>query len=63
MMGDFNRDKQNDLQDLYIYVSYWLILDCSAPDFCEGTDVNRDTKVNAIDYSILMQYWLQRCNE
>jgi hypothetical protein len=63
MMGDFNIDKQNDLQDLYIYVSYWPTLDCSAPDFCEGTDVNRDTKVNATDYSILMQYWLQRCNE
>jgi len=33
---------------------YWLNADCVQPDFCDGIDMNRDSIVNLLDYSLLM---------
>jgi hypothetical protein len=52
---DFDFDGDVDLADLAILVSYWLEQDCGLPDWCEGTDLNRDTEVNFIDYAIFAQ--------
>jgi hypothetical protein len=32
--------------------SYWLVSGCSAPDWCGGSDINRDSIVNFLDYAM-----------
>ncbi|MHC4105919.1 MAG: hypothetical protein ACYSR9_13335, partial [Planctomycetota bacterium] len=33
---------------------YWLNADCGHPDFCNQTDMNRDSLVNLLDYALLL---------
>ena len=35
-------------------VWYWLNKNCVHPDFCNDTDMNRDSIVNLLDYALLM---------
>jgi len=51
-VGDINYDGEINEDDLNILISYWLS-ECSFPDWCEGSDLNRDGIVNFIDQAIL----------
>jgi hypothetical protein len=48
--------KQHDkhLTDLFKTITkYWLIGNCTAPDHCDGADLNRDGQVNFLDLALL----------
>jgi hypothetical protein len=45
--------------DLQIFISHWLEADCTAPDWCDGTDMNESGTVNFADYAILATYLTQ----
>jgi hypothetical protein len=52
---DFDADGDVDLADLKILVSYWLEQHCDLLGGCEGTDLDRDTDVDFVDYAIFAQ--------
>lgn len=55
--SDFNGDCYANWEDFAIFASYWLE-DCSAPDFCEGTDMDQSGLVDWGDFAIFASYWL-----
>jgi hypothetical protein len=55
---DFNQDNFVDVTDFAILTNYWLDA-CSAPGWCEGSDLDRDGIVNFNDFRIFARYWLE----
>jgi hypothetical protein len=55
---DLDNNSQVDFADLSSLSTAWL-LNCSAPDWCGGTDINRDSVVNFQDFTYLANQWLQ----
>lgn len=52
--GDLDYDGDVDFDDYIILaVNYWLADDCIYPDWCSGTDLNEDGKVDWLDQAIL----------
>ena len=45
------------MEDLAILVSYWLDETCAEPNWCEGTDFNRNGATEFDDFAILGQFW------
>ncbi len=54
--GDFDKNCQVNLVDLYWMGLYWL-RDCGDPNWCEGVDINQSTNVDIIDYSLFSNNW------
>ena len=48
-----------DMDDLLIFIENWLGINCTCPDFCEGSDINQDGRVDLIDFSIVCEQWLE----
>lgn len=55
--GDLNDDRRWDFRDLGAVLSVWLDQSCSEPDWCLGTDFNRDGRVNQLDLALLGSVW------
>jgi hypothetical protein len=47
-----------NFNDFAIFANYWLKL-CSAPNWCEGSDLNRSGMVDAEDLAIFEESWLE----
>lgn len=59
MSDDLDNDCDTDLGDYSILASYWQAKDCDPDnDWCGGTDVNMDGKVDFIDLAELLTNWL-----
>jgi len=52
LIGDFDFDGDVDMADMAILLANWLADDCRFPDWCRGTDLNEDGKVNLRDEAI-----------
>jgi hypothetical protein len=55
---DFYVDGLVDMKDFMILASHWLAEDCSDPDWCQQTDINRDEVVDMADIVLFAPYWL-----
>jgi beta-xylosidase len=58
LAGDFDSDWDTDWTDLGTLVQEWLTR-CRIDEWCDGRDINRDSRVDLIDFSILTEYWLE----
>lgn len=61
--GDFEPDCDVDYGDLHFFASYWMRADCDdsagdETDWCYGVDLDRNSKVNFLDYAALADNWL-----
>lgn len=57
--GDFNHDNIVDINDITIFVSYWLEEECNTPNqFCGGVDLDESNDVNFADYSLMAKNWM-----
>jgi len=57
LLGDFNLDDKVKLEDCIIFAASWLDTDCNLPEWCHGVDLNRDGRVDFLDYSIFASQW------
>lgn len=57
---DFNTDTIVDFADFAILGSHWQEAGCSDPNWCEGTDLDIDSNVDANDLRLFVDYWLER---
>jgi hypothetical protein len=48
-----------DWVNLATFVDNWLREDCAMPDWCEGADLNVDTKVDFLDFAAFVGQWLK----
>ena len=55
---DFNSDEVVDVLDCVIIASYWLEEGCTDPNWCFGTDINRDGYVDMADFGLFKKFWL-----
>jgi hypothetical protein len=57
--GDINNDSSVNLTDFTLMCNYWSAFDCSNENnWCEGADINRDSRVDYLDLSHLTADWL-----
>jgi hypothetical protein len=59
---DFNNDTLVNFQDYGIFSSHWMEADCQTPDWCEGTDLDINGKVDFKDLMLFGEFWLKRTN-
>ncbi len=52
LVGDFNFDKYVNFLDYLLFADHWMDTDCGFPDWCYGTDLNQDGRVNWDDFNI-----------
>jgi hypothetical protein len=57
---DFNTDTKVDFIDFAILASYWQVVGCNDPNWCEGTDLDIDGDVDPNDLGLFVNYWLKR---
>lgn len=56
-VGTWPSAAQAGWQELAVLATDWLATDCSAPDWCRGADLNRNTCVNSADFALLARHW------
>ncbi|UCG59832.1 MAG: hypothetical protein JSU70_09985 [Phycisphaerales bacterium] len=56
---DFSGDTQVDSGDLAVLAAHWLRTNCVEPDWCRGTDLDMNGALNAKDFTLFADYWLQ----
>jgi len=57
--GDLNGDCRVDWSDFSLFAGHWLDVDCTAPDFCGGADLDQSGQVDWQDFSIFASHWLE----
>ena len=57
-VSDFDNDCDVDADDLSVFVTHWLETDCIEPDLCGGADLNADSSVNLLDFTIFAEEWM-----
>ena len=57
---DFNNDTRVDFADFAVFGLYWQVGDCNDPNWCEGTDLDTSSNVDANDLALFIDYWLER---
>ncbi|MGD0785390.1 MAG: S8 family serine peptidase [Sedimentisphaerales bacterium] len=55
LLGDLNFDGAVNLEDLAIFMLYWLDNNCSYPYWCNGTDLNEDGRVDFEDFALFAE--------
>jgi len=56
---NINSDDYVDFMDFALITPEWTAVNCKAPVWCNGTDVNRDGYVNIEDLLKICEYWLE----
>lgn len=59
LVEDITGDKVVDEADLMVFADNWLIVGCNFRENCDGADIDRDNKVDFLDFSRLATYWLE----
>jgi hypothetical protein len=57
---DFNNDTIVNFRDYATLASHWLETNCIAPNWCEGTDLDTNGKVDINDLMLFCEFWLER---
>jgi hypothetical protein len=57
---DFNNDTIVNFKDFAIFASHWLTVNCTAPNRCDGTDLDANGSVDFKDFAIFASYWFER---
>ncbi len=57
---DFNNDAIVNFKDFAIFASHWMAANCTDPNWCDGTDLDHNGKVDVNDLMLFCQYWLER---
>jgi hypothetical protein len=57
-VGDVNQDCYVSIGDFALLASYWLADWCTAPDWCQRTDLTRDGVVNLQELAAISTNWL-----
>ena len=57
--ADVDDDGDVDLDDYAGLADHWRSQDCSQPDWCDYTDLNKDGSVNMYDLDEFARYWLE----
>jgi hypothetical protein len=55
---DFDIDGDVDSTDYTIFASHWLSQNCTTPNWCDGTDLNKSGSVDLYDLAQFTDYWL-----
>jgi hypothetical protein len=55
LVGDIDKDKNVDLEDLKLFTGWWLDTVC---DTCGRADLNGDGQVTLLDFQTLAENWL-----
>lgn len=58
LTADFNCDHHVNYSDLEMFIGQWLTANCVSPEWCAGTDLNRNSTVNFVDFAVFAQQWL-----
>ena len=58
--GDFNGDTIVNFVDFGVLSSYLQASACGDPDWCDGTDLDRDRDVDFGDVRLFADYWLEK---
>ena len=62
-IGDLTHDCYVDAQDLEMFAGQWMALDCAAPEWCEGADLDHAVNdVNLQDFAVLAANWMNCTN-
>ena len=57
-LGDLNKDYSVDFKDMALFALHWCDVNCCLPFWCDKTDLNFNSYVNAADLQILSNNWL-----
>ncbi len=57
LAADLYTDGRVESKDLREFALRWLDSSCSDPDWCNGSDLDRNTKVDSVDYSSFAGQW------
>jgi hypothetical protein len=57
---DFTHDAEVGLADLAMLAANWQNATCGPPDWCNGTDLDANGRVNLQDLTLFAQYWLEK---
>ncbi len=57
---DFDQDTKVGLADFAVFALYWGASSCNDPDWCQGTDLNTDGRVDGGDLALFADYWLEK---
>jgi hypothetical protein len=55
--GDFDRDRDVDVNDLDIFIGHWLD-NCSDPNWCDDCDIDYSGSVDFNDFSMFADNWM-----
>ena len=55
--GDLNSDWSVGIDDVVILAAEWLRDDCLMLDWCDGCDINWNTRVELTDFAVMSAYW------
>jgi len=63
LSGGFIRLRRSQRQrvnfaDIALLAEHWLQSGCASPDWCDGTDITLDNKVNGDDLLAIIHCWL-----
>ena len=60
--GDLNKDCNVNIDDIDIFVQYWLNSCTGTDSYCMGADINQSGTVDMSDFSRLAENWLETTN-
>jgi hypothetical protein len=58
ILGDINRDDSVGMKDLAVLAQWWLANSCTAPRWCEGSDIDESGAVDFVDFAYVAGKWL-----
>jgi hypothetical protein len=62
LAADLSEDCAVDLNDLVLFVQYWLDTDCGTSNGCQGADLGSDGSITMSDLAVFSAEW-QECND
>jgi hypothetical protein len=59
LVGDIVPDCKVNMEDLLVLTAAWLSEGCTEPQWCNGSDLNRDSRVALDDLALLAESWMK----
>jgi len=56
--ADFDMDLHVDFVDYAVLANHWMNQNCNEPDWCDGTDLDKDGSLNWLDLAQFTENWL-----